>query len=249
MFRATEKPTRAQSAIRRRATAAFLSFGLSAMVIGSANASVRVMAIVHSSRHPQIQVTYEGKPVAGATVAIFRGYNGSGNALFTVETDDKGLAVFPKIATGEYRVYVKAVPKLWGSVDLEVSQPIGKDPGPIQLQLDCCTPPTYEETVASAEQAPIHDRLQSLSGVVVDPSGAFIPKVEIDVVLKGTEGKTHVARIRSDNDGRFTAPLADGEYVIFFNAPGFRSLVIPIAISHANGQGELRAKLRIGPSS
>lgn len=230
-------------------TAAFVIFGFSAMVAGSANAAVRVMEIVHCSRHPHIQVTYVGKPVAGAEVKIYRGYNGAGKPLFTVKTDDKGLAVFPKIATGEYKVDVKADSKLWGSVDLEVSQPIGKDPGPIELRLDCCTPPTYEEIIAAAEQAPIHDRLQSLNGVVEDTSGALIPLVEVDVVLKGTDGKTHVARIRSDKNGRFAAPLADGEYIVFFRASGFNVLILPISISHADGHGELHATLMIGPST
>jgi hypothetical protein len=136
------------------------------------------------------------------------------------------------------------------SVNLEVSQPIRKQPGPINPALESREPPAYEEIVAAAEQAPIHDRLQSLNCTVIDPSGAHSPQVEIDVVLKGTEGKAHVARIRSNKDGRFFAPLAEGEWVALFSAAaGLRSLVIPIAISHAGRHGQLRAKLKVGAIS
>jgi hypothetical protein len=52
--------------------------------------------------------------------------------------------------------------------------------------------------------------------------------------------------VRSDELGRFSAQLADGEYVAFFGASGFEGRVLPLTISKAGGDGELLVVLEVG---
>jgi hypothetical protein len=108
---------------------------------------------------------------------------------------------------------------------------------------------TLSEKLAAAEQEPIKDVLQTFGGVIADATGALIPGASIDVVRKGTGRRVHVARVRSDAQGRFSATLADGDYVVFFRASGFSERILPLTISRANGSGELQVRLDIGPSS
>jgi hypothetical protein len=106
-------------------------------------------------------------------------------------------------------------------------------------------PPTYAQIVAAAEQSPIVSRLSKFRGVVFDRGGAPIPGVFIDIVVKGTQGEKHAARVRSDELGRFSAQLADGEYVALFGASGFERRVLPLTISKAAGNGELQVVLEV----
>src|SRR5436190_14990439 len=63
----------------------------------------------------------------------------------------------------------------------------------------------------------------SLQGAITDPSGAFIPRAQIEIHNVGTGA---VSKTASDAAGRFHAPLLPpGEYEVRFEAPGFQQIV------------------------
>src|SRR5205085_12423294 len=63
----------------------------------------------------------------------------------------------------------------------------------------------------------------SISGVVLDESGAVIPNAEVTVTNKGTAA---VRALKSNVTGAFTAPfLPAGEYEVKSSMAGFRTLV------------------------
>lgn len=214
-----------------------------------ATAAVRVIQRQPSSPHPRIVVQFEGKPFANAKVEIFREPDSSGEASFTVVTDQSGLAQIPTLPTGKYRFLVSAEPKLLGDLYLLVSPSVSASASRFTIDLQCCAPPSYEEIVASAERQATQDTLQSFQGVLKDQSGAVIPNVAIDVVIRGTKGRIHAAKVFSGIDGKFSKPLEDGQYIAFFRATGFSVDVVPFTISRRNGSGELRVTLKVGTSS
>jgi hypothetical protein len=214
-----------------------------------AAAAVKVIELQPSSPHPRIVVQFEGKPFANAKIEIFRESDSSGEASFTVVTDQRGLAQIPTLPTGKYRFLASAEPRLQGDLYLLVSPSVSAASSRFTIDLQCCVPPTYEEIVASAEGQATQDTLRSFQGLLTDQVGAVIPSVAIDVVIRGTKGKAHAARLHSDHNGSFSAHLENGQYIAFFRAAGFSVSAVPFTISQQTGSGELHVTLRIGPSS
>lgn len=63
----------------------------------------------------------------------------------------------------------------------------------------------------------------TLSGTVTDPSGAFVPKVQVSIKHVATG---IVREATTDSNGLYLAPnLAPGEYQFTTSAPGFSTLV------------------------
>lgn len=214
----------------------------------SAIGYVKVAEFLPSLQHPRIVVQFEGKPIADAKIEVYRDRSAKRRLLHTLKTGTDGLTVLPRLRPGRYWVRGEA-PKLWGEVFLEVSGNAPAEANQFTMEMEPLPYPTQEDVLAAAERAPIKDGLQTFSGVICDTTGALIPRASIDVLRKGTGGKVHVARIRSDAQGRFAARLEDGDYVVFFRASGFSERVLPLTISRADGSGELKVRLDIGPSS
>lgn len=214
----------------------------------SAAGYVKVAEFLPSSQRPRIVVQLEGKPIADARIEVYRDRSRKSRLLYTLKTGADGLTVLPQLRPGRYRVR-GAAPKLWGEVYLEVSWNAPAEASQIAMEMESWPHSTLSEKLAAAEQEPIKDVLQTFGGVIADATGALIPGASIDVVRKGTGRRVHVARVRSDAQGRFSATLADGDYVVFFRASGFSERILPLTISRANGSGELQVRLDIGPSS
>lgn len=250
MFLGIDQFFRTRSSGRR---VRFAGLALLICIVFSANpkaaAAVRVIELQPSSPHPLVHVRFEGKPFANAEIEIFQDGDLAGEPRFMVNTDVDGSAEIPKLSTGRYRFYVSAKPKLRGDLYLDVSPAVSNNASHFTIDLECCASPTFEEVVDSAEQQAVQGYLQRFEGIVSDPSGAPIPRVDIDVVIKGTHGKDHAARLHSDMNGRFSAPMKDGEYIVLFSAPGFSVRVMPISISQENGSGQLHVTLNIGLSN
>ncbi len=251
MFRVIEQVSQTRRPSRydpfARLVALFICISFSATP--KAAAAARVLELQPSSPHPRIGVHFEGKPFANAKIEIFRQPDSSGEAIFTVVTDQHGLAQIPELATGKYRFSVSAEPKLLGDLYLDVSPYVSAAASQFTVDLQCCAPPTYEEIIASAEGQPAQDTLQSFQGFLTDPTGAVIPNAAIGVVVRGTHGRVHVAQLHSDLNGRFSAHLDDGQYIAFFSGKGFSVSVVPFTISRQTGSGELHVTLKIGRST
>jgi len=251
MFRAINRvsQTRTRRRCDRFAWLVALLFCTSFSVTPKAAAAVKVLELQPSSPHPRIGVHFEGKPFANAKIEIFRDYESAEEPSFTVVTDESGSAKIPELSPGRYRVFVSAKPKLMGNLYLRVSSSVSNNNSQFTIDLECCAPPTFEEIVDSAEEHEMQDHLQSLEGIIKDQSGAPIPNALVDVVVRGTRGRVHAARLRSDLNGRFSEPMKDGEYVVLFSAPGFSVRVVPISISQENGSGQMHVTLNVGPSN
>jgi hypothetical protein len=195
-----------------------------------------------------IAVRLKGKPVAHVKLTIYRGRQKRPRLVLT--TDGHGQAILPMLPPGNYFIHAIGKPDLEGDLDLVISSQPASKPSRILIALEhVVPPPTYEQKIASYEQLPIETRVSEFRGVVVDSAGNPIFGTLIDVVLKGTQGKKHVAKCGAHSLGRFSAPLENGDYLAFFYTPGFVERVLPLTISKTEGEGELRVKLQIGPAT
>jgi hypothetical protein len=77
------------------------------------------------------------------------------------------------------------------------------------------------------------------------PSGASIPGAEIQVLRKDSHAAV-VAKLKSDEAGRFATQLGDGTYLAFIQMPGFRTQVLAFEVSRTAEPKELRISMRIG---
>jgi hypothetical protein len=84
----------------------------------------------------------------------------------------------------------------------------------------------------------------SLSGVVVDSSGAVIPGAEITVRNNATSHESHTF---TDGSGRFTVPALDpGTYTVTVALMGFKTVVLPDVTLLAAQPATVRATLQVG---
>ena len=87
--------------------------------------------------------------------------------------------------------------------------------------------------------------IEEFAAQILDPSGAPIPGTEIQVLRKGSKGEV-VAKLLSDETGRFAASLPIGTYIAFARAQVFRTATMAFERVPASGFGELRIVLHIG---
>ena len=84
----------------------------------------------------------------------------------------------------------------------------------------------------------------TISGIVIDPSGALIPEAEVGVRGIATEA---IRAIRTNRTGFYSAPnLAPGEYEITASAPDFEVQIVRLTLT-VGAEQELNFKLRVGP--
>ena len=218
-----------------------------------AAAVVRVAHILPSTQSPTIVALADAKPVPGATVEVYRTIPRENNELMlTLHTGVNGQIVVPSLPSGGYFFIVWAKSDLVGYLDLNVAAPWAGDVDPFapakslfEVNLEPTQWPPYGLALADAEQAPPTE-LSSFRGTIGDPTGAPVPHALIDVMRRGTDGTEHLAHVRTDDAGRFSADLPVGNYVVSFTSPGFEICLISVTISNAGDNRPLRVKLRIG---
>src|SRR2546427_5044629 len=82
----------------------------------------------------------------------------------------------------------------------------------------------------------------TISGIVIDPSGALIPDAEVGVRGIATEA---IRAIRTNKTGFYSAPnLAPGEYEITASAPGFEVQIVRLTLT-VGAEQELNFKLQL----
>ncbi len=215
-------------------------------------AYVRIFSVVKSGQHARIETTINAKPLPGASVEVYRGFGRHGEfpkskALLILTTDRHGEVDLPALPNGKYLILARSKPNLadWLYLDLSSNrqgeQPLGLSPAP--------QPPTFEEKLAAAEASTNVATVSQLRGIVCDRSGNPIPKATVDVLIKGTQGKLHAAKLRTDVNGRFSADLIEGQYLLNVAAQGFAQCFRLVTVSRSGSGGELQIKMEIGPSS
>ena len=91
------------------------------------------------------------------------------------------------------------------------------------------------ETTTSAQSA-----TATLSGAVLDETGAVIPDAEITVLNRGTALQRHAS---TNSDGYFAVPLLPpGRYTVTVERDGFNTVEVRSLILNVNDQLSLQVK-------
>jgi hypothetical protein len=84
-------------------------------------------------------------------------------------------------------------------------------------------------TTATEERATAN----SITGILLDPSGAAIPKAQVTLLGTGTEAAHTTVQATTDDVGAFRFDnVAPGKYTLQFHAEGFRDAHIATAVTH-----------------
>jgi hypothetical protein len=87
----------------------------------------------------------------------------------------------------------------------------------------------------------------SLSGIVVDSSGAVVPGAE--VLTRNNATAAEFKTITAEN-GTFAIPVLDpGMYTVTVSLPGFKQAVLPSVMLNAGAPGTVRVTLEVGAPS
>ena len=84
----------------------------------------------------------------------------------------------------------------------------------------------------------------TLTGRILDPSGAAVPNVNVEVRNVGTN---EVASVTADAEGRYTAPLLrPGAYQVSVEAPGFKKFVRDGLVLQISQVARVDIRLEVG---
>jgi len=209
----------------------------------SAECVVRQPIFQPSSPKVRITARLDGKPLRGAKLEFFS--ITEQQSRLSLSTDRQGVAKIPKLLPGQYRVVATSPGDLLAELYLDVSKTFEGQAKSYVMDLTPVPPavPTLTN-LAITEKTPVTERIQEFKGLVVDPVGAPIPGAEIQVLGKGSHGEA-VAKLKSDEAGRFAAPLAEGTYVAFLQMPGFRTEIVGFEVMRDAPTPALQISMRI----
>lgn len=198
--------------------------------------------------HQQIRLTTlrDGKPENGIKVSIFKYDLGNGEETaprFVLTSDRYGQVFTPLLAPGHYHLLATSEKRLRADLYLDVSAREHANKFSMDLVPDPV--PTREDLIAKAEDSVGAEQVKEFRGVVYDPAGAVIPRVSIEIVRRGTQGKDHVGQVKSGDDGEFTSTLPNGSYLAIFSSPGFQIRYVGFDMT-GEGTSGLRITLKIG---
>ena len=212
----------------------------------AAKASVEVLQVSPSSQNAKITVLHDGKPLQDVKIDVFT----AGEQLrLYLSTAGDGVIVLPLLPRGRYHIAANAAGNLGADLVLNVSRLRNKQPSEFSLLLFVRPPrpPTLEQRIAAVEGSGAIERLQKFKGIVVDPAGAGIRQVKIQIFQEGSGGKDRVATTKSDATGHFSAHLVKGTYTAMLQAQGFSAQIQVFEITEEGVQKDLRIRLDLGP--
>ena len=193
----------------------------------------------------RVTVLLDGKPLKDAKLEFSLVTEAKSRAALS--TDRHGVASTPELPPGRYRVVAASPDKLTTELYLDVSKSSRNQPTIFVMNL--VTPPAWTPPVGAAweaaEKAPVTGLAREFGGLLLDPSGASISGAEIQVLRKDSHPAV-VAKLKSDEAGRFATQLADGTYVAFIQMPGFRTQVLAFEVARTAGPKQLRVPMQIG---
>ena len=226
------------------------------LTLPALNVTVQVIGpAIPLKPHARIAVTVDGQALRDVKIAVWQGYN-SGTSADLI-TDEQGEVILPDLPPGKYFIgsWPAWSPDFGGALDVCIApcpddgletidltqdslrgpmRPIDRDAfalSEIRMEIGPRRDPSWVASLKAAEQQISPSTVQAFRGVVHDPSGAIIPGATIDIMVKGTQGKTHAALILSDNSGKFSADLPNGDYVAMISSPGFQIQTLSFTIA------------------
>jgi hypothetical protein len=209
--------------------------------LASAECVVVEPVFLPSSQRVRITALLDGKPLRDAKLVFFT--TPEQQPRLSLSTDGRGVAATPRLLPGHYLVVATSPGNLHAELYLDVSKIFRGPAKPFVMDLTPAPPSMTSPAVA--EKTPITEFIQEFKGLLVDPAGGPIPGAEIQVLRKGSQGEA-VAKLKSDEAGRFAAPLAAGTYVAFFQMPGFRSEILGFEVVQSGLTRTLSISMQIG---
>ncbi len=197
--------------------------------------------------HPRVQLgfTLEGKPLPGASVELYWGRPSPTNDLpyETSVTGSGGITVTSELPVATF--HIRVLSRDHQIADFTLDAPIEKELhaiegkfellvtplAPVEDSESCCA-----EVCSAAGAKALQAELRDLRGVVMDRSGAVIPKAKIEV-YQSEDGKQAIAHLATDHAGLFASDLAPGKYLVIFKACGFDDQKVVVTVGPAGWRG------------
>ncbi len=198
------------------------------MASGSAAADTVVVVSVQrcsSPPHALIKVTELGKGIRSAHLDVYHEIEHGERPAWAGLSDKHGVATLPELEPGDYRV-VADYGKLNATMFLTVS---GDGGGAARCEIKL-TPPDAPRTPDSLPEQTASIRVRQFRGVIEDTAGGVIRRATIRVLRKSSD-KQDLAKIQSDEKGRFSLHLKPGPYLAAFEVPGFTMQVVSFMVS------------------
>jgi Carboxypeptidase regulatory-like domain len=197
-----------------------------------------------SSRNARITVVLDGKPQGNVKLSVTLP---GGQRSRSFVTDSQGTVALKDLPVGTSCITADGENYLRADLCLAVSKQTKNKISSFTLALvDMLPPAPALGNVLVAEKNAAPERLRQLDGVVLDQTDAVIAHAEIQVYKHGSYAQNPIAKVWSDQEGRFTVPLNPDNYIITVRMPGFRSAVRVVEISPDGREGQLRETLEIG---
>jgi hypothetical protein len=195
------------------------------------------------SKKVRIVALVDGKPLQNARVEVLQN---APQPLVILRTNNHGAAKLPALKPGFYPVVATSANQLRYETVLHVLDKAKDNAGTFSLELQLAAHPNEDETPASSRSVQVSEHIQSLKGIVQDPSGAPVPGAMIRIFPKDFQGKATAIRLKADENGNFSSTLVQGTYTMVVSLQGFKSSVVGLEITPDGEAKELQITLKVG---
>ncbi|MGP8251869.1 MAG: carboxypeptidase regulatory-like domain-containing protein [Terracidiphilus sp.] len=217
----------------------------------------------------EVTVLFDGKPMPGAKVRVWRHFSAD---VYLLATDEAGRVKLPELPAGSFSISASidgntsqgqfvevcmiscrenvfevtelAFDSLRGPIYAIDRSALGMSEISVEIAPD--RTPGFMDAVAKAEQEPASFTLCEFGGVVMDQTGAVIPGASVAVVGERNQKKQLVSALITDGAGRFAAQLDRGDYYVLVAAQGFMSRVFHVVITPQGSPVKARITLIVG---
>lgn len=206
--------------------------------------SVEVMVCHPMQQHASLSAVRDGKSVNHFKLDI---YDRKGKKIRSLFSDPSGTVSLPRLRRAEYMLQGREEDNAGDIVCVDLVSRNTATESSLVMTFHPLPPPepTLTDLVSQAAESSSR-QLRQLHGVIKDPSGAVVRGVAIEVFKATPRVRKPFATTKSDVAGRYAARLADGRYVIEFEAPGFHPQFVSVTINPNNHDDELLITLRLG---
>ena len=209
---------------------------------------VEVVQYQTSGRNVRLAISSNGEPATDAKIAVL---TGDDQLLYSLSSHGQSVVSLLTFAPGKYHVAASNKEGLRTDIFLIVSAKKGNTPTEFAMELTVKppSPPSFEEQLSIAEKMPASETLEKFVGTVRDPARASIRGCRVQIFEKGFRDKQHTVNLISDDEGHFSATLADGNYTAVFSIAGFRIRFLHFEILPEGNRNEVTVRLELGAST
>jgi len=205
----------------------------------------RAFGYLDAQQRPQIRVALWARPVAGASVEVYRAAKEDRarprtKPILVLTSDQNGRVVLPLLDPGKYYVLGRSKPDREDDIYLEIS-PTGRKWNDLVLNLEPVRGSAEWALVSLATKQHVNE-VSAFRGSVQD-YGRSSPDAEIDVFAKQLGIDQQPIHLRADSKGDFSANLPDGQYAVHVMGNGMSDSLFWVNISPKATSGELQVKL------